>query len=84
MSTSTGVYSLTSGSHTFKAFCQFNDDSTGYFFPSLEAVQFNDTFELNIQEQLSDKSEIMIRILQDDGSQLDAKQEQINMYSERY
>ena len=77
------MYSLTSGSHTFKAFCQFNEDSTGYFFPSLEAVQFNDTFELNIQEQFSERNEILVRVIQDDGNQLDAKQEELQQFSGR-
>ena len=69
--------------HEFKAFCIYNDDGTGWFFPSKEAVTDNGTFTLNLEDQYDYRDVAKVRVFFEDGSQKDSTLEQLSTHTSR-
>ena len=82
--TDTGVKLLEKDGYTFKAFCVYNADGTGWFFPSRQAVTDNSTFTLNLEDQYDSRDKAAVRVFFDDGTQKDSILEQLSTHPSRW
>ena len=82
-STKTGIKKLKHDGYKFKAFCIYNEDGTGWFYPSKQAVTDNNTFTLNLDDQYDSRDVARVRIFFEDGSQKDSTMEQLSTHTSR-
>ena len=78
-STSNGVKVIKTNNTTFKVFCIFNEDQTGWVYVSTEAIKS----KFDVSKQNFHRDQVKVRIFFNDGTQKDSKLQQITAYSNR-
>ena len=82
-STFSGVKTLSYNGYTFKAFCEYHSDGTGWVTFSTKAVTDNATFTMNLESQYSSRKQAQVRIFLNDGSQKVVTLGQMSDYDSR-